>query len=96
MSYIDFAALKASVRIEQVVALLGLQMQEKNQLRGICPACKSNGDRDLVVTPSKNAFYCFGSRAGGDLITLAAHIKRHLTQGRSGIHSGRSAGNRTS
>ena len=76
MSFIDFKAIKSSTTIEQVVKMLGLVMhEEKNQLRGVCPACKSTGDRELVVTPSKGAFYCHGASAGGDLISLVAHVK---------------------
>jgi hypothetical protein len=28
-----------------------------------------------VITPAKNAFYCFGAHMGGDVIALAAHIR---------------------
>lgn len=75
-TFVDFGALKARVKIEQVVQMLGLMMkQSNNQLRSCCPACKNGGDRALVVTPSKEAFYCFGGSTGGDLIALAAHIQ---------------------
>jgi DNA primase len=40
-----------------------------------CPACKSGGDRALVVTAAKQAFYCFATGEGGDVIGLVAHIK---------------------
>jgi len=75
MAYVDFAALKERVTIESVVAPLGLALKERNgQWRGRCPACKTGGDRALVVTPVKRAFYCFGGHTGGDVIALVAHI----------------------
>lgn len=76
MPYVDFVELKANVDIEQVATMLSLDLQKRGaQLRGPCPACQSGGDRALVITPAKQAFYCFGGRAGGDLIALVAHIR---------------------
>ena len=46
----------------------------QSQWRGPCPTCKSGGNRALVITPSKNAFYCFAAHSGGDVIALASHI----------------------
>ncbi|MEP2085057.1 MAG: CHC2 zinc finger domain-containing protein [Bauldia litoralis] len=72
--FIDFAALKEEVTIEQVVDMLQLRLkQNNNQLRGSCPACEENG-RSLVVTPAKGVFYCFRDKKGGDLIALASHV----------------------
>jgi DNA primase len=77
MAYVDFAALKQSVAIETIVPMLGLDMKQAGeQLRGPCPACRSGGKRALVVTPAKSAFYCFGGHTGGDVISLAAHIRQ--------------------
>ncbi len=76
MSYVDFAELKERVTIDQVADLLGLQMKPfGKQLRGPCPACNEGGDRALVITPERGAFYCFADKQGGDLIALAAHIR---------------------
>lgn len=44
-------------------------------MRMPCPACKSGGDRALVITVSKSVFYCFASGVGGDVIALTSHIK---------------------
>jgi CHC2 zinc finger len=77
MSFLDFAAIKQQVSIRSAIDLLGLKLTEhQSQWRGACPVCKSGGDRALVITPSKNAFYCFAAHGGGDVIALAAHIKR--------------------
>ncbi len=74
--FIDFAALKERVTVEAAIPLLGLSLKQQNgQWRGPCPVCQSGGDRALVVTPAKNAFYCFGERTGGDVIAFAAHIR---------------------
>jgi DNA primase len=76
MTYVDFAALKERVSIETAIPLLGLQLKQRGgQWRGSCPVCNSGGERALVVTPAKKAFYCFGGRVGGDVIALVAHIR---------------------
>lgn len=73
--FIDFEAVKQDYSIEDAAAALKLVMKPgNNQLRGPCPACKAGGDRALVITPSKSAFYCFGARKGGDQLALVAHI----------------------
>jgi hypothetical protein len=74
--FIDFQALKQEIRIEQAMPLLGLTpSQFSDQMRSPCPACKSGGDRALVITASKSVFYCFASGQGGDVISLTSHIK---------------------
>lgn len=76
MSFIDFASIKEEIPIDRAIAMLGLDMKEKNgQFRGECPTCKSGGPRALAITPSKNSFYCFGNQKGGDVISLVAHIR---------------------
>ena len=74
--FIDFQDVKKTVPIEDAITRLGLDLKPSGlQRRGPCPACKSGGDRTLVVTPTKQAFYCFAGKIGGDVIGLAAHIK---------------------
>jgi DNA primase len=76
MPFVDFAELKTRVSIEQVGRMLGLDLARRGaQWRAPCPACRSGGDRALVITPAKQAFYCFGARTGGDLIALVAHVR---------------------
>ena len=76
MSYISFADLKAAVKIEQVADYLGLSVKHHgDQLRCACPVCKKGGDRAIVITKSKQAWYCFPCAVGGDLIKLASHVK---------------------
>lgn len=76
MPYIDFAEVKARVPIDQAAERLGLKVSKSGaQLRAPCPACKSGGDRALVITPAKQLFYCFAAEKGGDQIALVAHIR---------------------
>ena len=59
-SFVDFAELKEKVPIEDVLPMLGIAGAGNSaQWRGSCPGCESGGDRALVVTPAKKAFYCF-------------------------------------
>ena len=83
MPFIDFAELKAKVSIEQVLTMLQLNLKRQGQqLRGPCPACKSGGDRALVVTPDKGVFYCFSRKSGGDMIELVAHMRGYAGEDR--------------
>lgn len=74
MAFVDFAELKARVSFADAITLLGLTLKHSgNQWRGACPACKSGGDRALVITEGKG-FFCFASKKGGDQIALTGHI----------------------
>jgi DNA primase len=73
--FIDFADVKARCSIEQAAKLLDLKTtEERMQLRAPCPVC-GGGPRAIVITPSKNLFHCFPSKAGGDQIALVSHVK---------------------
>lgn len=74
MSFVDFEELKSRVNIEDAADFLGIEMSVRgNQLRSSCPHC-GGGDRTLAITPSRNAFYCFAWKRGGDCIALVAHV----------------------
>ena len=74
---VDFAALKAAMTIEQAAQHLGLKLNpEGDKFRALCPACKTEDRRAVVITPSKGLFYCFTAAEGGDLIRLAAHCRQ--------------------
>jgi DNA primase len=74
--FVDFSELKQRASIEDVASMLRLNLKPgNNQLRGPCPHCNSGGDRALVITPAKGAFYCFAGHKGGDAIALVAHIR---------------------
>ena len=75
MPYIDFIAIKEAVSIEAAAQLLNLDVkQSSNQLRGCCPACQSDDERSLAITPDKKVFFCHSARTGGDCIALVGHI----------------------
>lgn len=75
MAYLDFQTIKDANPIEQVAAKLGLVLKKHgNQLRGPCTSGKG-GERALVITPEKSAWYSFGINKGGDCIALVSHIK---------------------
>ncbi len=77
MAYVDFASLKQRLTIEKTAELLALQLRQTGQTyRGPCPACGAGGDRALVITPTKQVWYCWAAQVGGDLIALAAHIRK--------------------
>jgi DNA primase len=73
----DFQLIKSQVTIEAAAQFLNLELRPMGAaLRGPCPACKTGGERALVVTPSKQLFYCFSAGIGGDLISLWGHIEK--------------------
>jgi len=74
-TFIDFTDLKERFGFVQVIDALKLPVTQRgNQWRGACPACKSGGERALVITDGK-AFFCFAAHKGGDQIALAAHVR---------------------
>lgn len=78
--FVDFHQLKERISFGSAINLLGLQMKKSgNQWRGACPACKTGGDRTLVVTDGK-AWFCFAAKKGGDQIALAAHVRNCSTK----------------
>jgi DNA primase len=73
----DFQLIKEQVTIEAVAQQLGLELRPTGAAhRGPCPACGTGGPRALVVTPSKQLFYCFSAGIGGDLISLWGHVEK--------------------
>lgn len=75
MPYIDFRAIKEAVSIEAAAQLLNLDVkQSSKQLRGACPACQSDDQRSLAITPDKNVYFCHAAKTGGDVISLVGHI----------------------
>ncbi|MEQ9135738.1 MAG: CHC2 zinc finger domain-containing protein [Thalassobaculum sp.] len=96
MPFVDFAALKERVKIEEAAEMLGLRLKTTGQqLRGPCPVCESGGDRALVITPGKQLFYCFAAKTGGDLIKLVAHVEK-LGANEAAVRLDRHFGNGTS
>ena len=74
----DFAQIKASVTIAQVLDMLVITglTPTGDTLRGYCPCCKEGNNRAFVVTPARNIFYCFSEKKGGSVIDLVARFRR--------------------
>jgi DNA primase len=78
MPFIDFAALKERVTMEQVISLLNVKVTkiEGAQWRAQCPACRSGGDRVLSMNVREKVYRCFADGGkGGDVIALVAHVR---------------------
>lgn len=70
--FVDFKQVKLLATIHQIAEWLGLKLKQN---RAQCPV--NYGDvRELVISPDKAMFYCFGCKVGGDLIGLAAHVNQ--------------------
>jgi len=75
-NFLDFAEIKASHPIEDVVQRLELNVNKSQKSwRGKCPTCESSGDRNLSISTDRNVFYCFTDGKGGDQLQLVAHVK---------------------
>ena len=75
-NFLDFAEIKASFPIEDVVQRLELNVNKSQKSwRGKCPTCESSGDRNLSISTDRNVFYCLTDCKGGDQLQLVAHVK---------------------
>jgi len=74
--FVDFSDIKSRVSIENVLQLLNVDLKSHgSQLRGCCPIHKGTDQREFVVTPSKNLFYCFAGCGGGDQLKLVSKMR---------------------
>ena len=74
-NYVDFAALKASVLVEDVLERYGLmgQLRPKGfQLVGPCPLCESQHETAFQADTEKDCWYCFAEGEGGSVIDFVA------------------------
>ena len=73
--FVSFAEVKQSVTMEAVLThyglFAGLTRKGKN-LAGACPFCKGGSARQFQVNTMKNAWYCFGCKAGGNILDFVA------------------------
>ncbi len=69
--FVSFAAVKQAVRFEALLdryeLLTGLTKKGQN-LAGPCPFCKRMSSRQFQVNLAKSAWYCFGCKAGGNIL----------------------------
>lgn len=74
-SFVSFAEVKRAVTMEAVLSRYGLFMAlvpKGKNLVGGCPFCKGKSGRQFQVNPVKNAWYCFGCKAGGNVLDFVA------------------------
>ena len=85
--YIDFAAVKRAVNIEQILEQLELRSSfrpygNQGEIRSTCPIHHGDNDDEFSVNPAKNAWTCFGAcradaqiKSGGNHLDLVAAIE---------------------
>jgi DNA primase len=73
--FVPFAEVKRAVSLEAILEryelLPGLTRKGMN-LAGPCPFCKGSSGRQFQVNLAKNAWYCFGCKAGGNILDFVA------------------------
>ena len=80
MTHVDFKNVRDNVQIDRVAEWLGIKLSKRfmgEQLRAECPV-HGGGKRALLITPSKNVFFCFAPecKKGGDAIELTAKVRQ--------------------
>lgn len=74
MYKLDYKRLRA-LSIEDVGKWLNLSLKKEAQtLRCQCPQNEGEA-RELVLTPAKNTFHCYGCETSGSCIDLVAHVQ---------------------
>ena len=69
--FVSFAEVKQAVTMEAVLTHYGLfavLARKGKNFAGPCPFCKGASARQFQVNPVKNAWYCFGCKAGGNIL----------------------------
>ncbi|MFY9824403.1 MAG: CHC2 zinc finger domain-containing protein [Thermoanaerobaculia bacterium] len=77
--FVSFAEVKRAVTMEAVLTRYGLKeilVPKGKNLVGLCPFCKGKSARQFQVNPVKNAWYCFGCKAGGNILDFVAKKER--------------------
>ena len=73
--FVPFAEVKRAVSLESVLEryeLLPSLTRKGMNLAGPCPFCKGSSGRQFQVNLVKNAWYCFGCKAGGNILDFVA------------------------
>ena len=74
--WVDFQILKAKLLIEHVAQHYGLELKPKGkgELAGLCPFHRETKP-SFNVNTNKNVFNCFGCKAKGNALELAAKLE---------------------
>lgn len=78
-NYVVFSQVKAQVSIKQVLEHYGLtdDMTEKgSDLLGYCPIHQGTNPTAFKANLSKNIFYCFGCKAGGNILDFVSSMEK--------------------
>jgi DNA primase len=73
--FVSFVEVKRAVTMEAVLTRYGLfadLARKGKNLVGPCPFCEGQSARQFQVNPVKNAWYCFGCKAGGNVLDFVA------------------------
>ncbi len=73
--FVSFAEVKRAVSMEAVLGryeLLESLTRKGANLAGACPFCKGKSTRQFQVNLGKSAWYCFGCKAGGNVLDFVA------------------------
>jgi DNA primase len=73
--YVPFAEVKRAVSLEAILEryeLLESLTRKGANLAGACPFCQGASGRQFQVNLVKNAWYCFGCKAGGNILDFVA------------------------
>lgn len=73
--FVSFAEVKHRVTMEALLTHYGLfaaLTRKGKNLAGACPLCKGKSARQFQVNTLKNAWYCFGCKAGGNVLDFVA------------------------
>lgn len=80
MPGIDYRAARASIRLAEVLELIGYQPRSRLgvQLRGACPLHGSSSPTSRVFAAhlGKNVYHCFGCGASGNALDLWTALTR--------------------
>lgn len=73
--FVSFAEVKRAVSLEAILTRYELRenlARKGRNLVGPCPFCKGASGRQFQVNLVKNAWYCFGCKAGGNILDFVA------------------------
>jgi DNA primase len=73
--FVPFTEVKRAVSLEAVLDRYDLRdglSRKGANLAGACPFCKGSSGRQFQVNLTKNAWYCFGCKQGGNILDFVA------------------------